>query len=290
FKQFGEGNAWMFAIAGAITPFNRMALKALPINWSNPEARGLPHMYGVILLCEQASGLPLCLMDGTFITNMRTGALAGVGAKYLARKDSETLALIGTREIARNAALAISASLPSLRSVRVYSRSAANRELFVREMSGQLRGEVSKADSVEQAVSGADIVVTATSAGSPVFKASMVEPGMYIHAMGSKNEVDPSALAKSKVVAEGKEECKSHGKWGEALRHGLTKEADLHGELADVISGKRPGRTSKSEVFFLDSVGLPVEDVILASRVYDEAVKAGVGTSLDLYEGLRNWS
>ena len=286
FRQFGEGNAWIYAIAGAITPLNRSIVKALPINWDNPRERKLPHMYGIILLCEQTSGVPLSIMDATYITNLRTGVLAALGAKHLAKNNPESLAIIGTGEIAKSATLALSAQYPHLKSIRVYSRSNANRKRFVDDLSRQASAPISPAGSPEEATGEADIVVTATSAQGPVFKASMVEEGMYIHSMGSRQEVEPSVLRRAKVIVEGKEECKTHGKWGEALKAGTVKEDDFYAELVDIIGGSKKGRTSESETFFLDSVGLPIEDAILASRVYDYALRRGIGTKVELYDGL----
>ncbi|HZW84985.1 MAG TPA: ornithine cyclodeaminase family protein [Nitrososphaerales archaeon] len=286
FRQFGEGNAWMYAIAGAVSPLNRSIVKALPINWDNPRERKLPHMYGIILLCEQTSGVPLSIMDATYITNLRTGVLAALGAKYLAKKNPESLGVIGTGEIAKSATLALSAQFPNLKSIRVHSRSSTNRERFVDNVSRLVGAPINASGSPEDATRGADIVVTATSARGPVLKASMVEEGMYVHSMGSRQEVEPSVLQRAKVVAEGKEECKTHGKWGEALKAGAVKEDALYAELVEIIGGTKKGRTTDSETFFLDSVGLPIEDTILASRVYDDALRSGVGTNLELYDGL----
>jgi len=171
----------------------------------------------------------------------------------------------------------------------VYSRKKGNRELFVSEMGGLFKQSLIPKDDAADAMAGADIVVTATSATAPLFHEEQIEEGMLIASLGAPTEVDPKVLAKARVVVEGAVECKTHGKWGEALKLGLINEGDLQAELVDVIAGKKEGRTEDGQVIFLDCVGMAIEDTMVASRVYDEAVKRGIGSDLGIFDGMRLW-
>lgn len=286
---FGEGNASSFVVVGALTPYNRMVLKALQVNYDNPAKYKLPHMHGIILLSEQSTGAPLALMAATHITNVRTGALAGIGAKYLAKEGSEIVAVLGSREIAREAVLAVVETVPSVGMVRVYSSSASNRELFAKELGQRIKIPIIPADNVDSAIRNADIVITATSSREPALFASQIRDGMFIAALGSNKEIELGALGRVKVVAETAKECRIHGKFGEALRGNTMQEQDLFAELAQIVIGEHVGRISDDEVFLLDSIGLAIEDASIANLVYGKALRNKIGTEIEIDRGLRSW-
>ena len=284
FHSYGWNLASIFAISGADTTTNTMILKTLSMNWTNPELRKIPHMYGLIFLCELQSGVPKCIMDATYLTNIRTGAIAGVGAKYLARKESRTLAVIGSREIARFATLAVKFVLPDLFKINVYSRSKTNREKFAKEMMSIIGVDVSSADSVASAVSGADVIITATSSEEPLLSYPMLGTGAFVASLGSTNEVDPLLLKTVKLVPEALEECSERGRTGIAMRKGVISDEDVHGQLCDIVSGKVSGRTSDEQTFLLDSIGLAIEDICVANIVLSKAEKVGIGSELNLFQ------
>jgi alanine dehydrogenase len=289
FHQFRNDLAWIYAVAGAILDDNLMVLKALPVNWDNPWRYNIPHMYGVILLCEATTGVPLSVMDATYITNVRTGAVAGLGAKYLARNGSQDVAVIGSRDMARYSLIAIKEIIPSIKHVRVFSKTKKNRELFAEELKGAIDLEIKAVEEPSAAVKDADIIITATSAKEPTVLDSQVFQGTFLAAIGSKYEVDPRILGRAKVVAEIAEECKTHGKLGQALQGGFMKEEDLYAQLEDLVVGRKRGRSSDDEITLLDSIGLAIEDVAAAGVAYTNAKKMGLGVEVDLYGGLRAW-
>lgn len=289
FHRFAPDLAWIYAIAGAIFDDNVMVLKGLSVNWENPEKYGLPHMFGIILLCDARTGLPYALMDATYITNARTGAVAGLGAKYLARRECEKVAVIGSGAIARYSLMAVKEVIPSVNHVRVFSRTAKHRLMFAEEMRSRINAEIEPVGDASHALKDADIVITATSARAPVVLDPQIKSGTFIAGMGSKHEIDPIILSRAKLVTEFAQECKTHGKFGLALENGLVMETDLYAQLEDLVSGKKPGRISDSEITLLDSIGLAIEDAAVAKVAYVNARKIGLGVEVDMFKGLRLW-
>jgi alanine dehydrogenase len=234
--------------------------------------------------------MPLSIMDGTYITNVRTGAVAGLAAKYLARKDSGKVAVLGSRELARYSLIAVKEVVPSIKHVRVYSPTRKNRELFAEEMKGMMNADIIPIESVDQAVEDADIIITATAAEEPIlFDRHVRKDGLFVDCIGAPSEVDPRVLSKAKVVAEC-EECKTYGRLSKAIEKGFMKESDLYAWLADFISGRKTGRISEKDIILFDSIGFAVEDSIPAWVAYSNAKKMGLGTEIDMYQGLKVWT
>jgi ornithine cyclodeaminase/alanine dehydrogenase-like protein (mu-crystallin family) len=288
--QFTPESAYIYAIAAAIPDEDIMVLKTLSINWDNTKKLQIPHQYGIIYLAKNSTGVPLCVMDGNLITSIRTGAVAGLGARYLAGKNSETVAVLGSRDLGRYALLAVSQVVPSIKYVRVFSPTKKNRDLFAEEMRAEVNADIVPVEGVDQAVEDADIIITATAAHEPIlFKRHIRKRGLLVDCIGSRWEVDAEVLTKvDRIVAEC-EECASYGKFGLAIEKGLLKESELHAYLKDLISGKKTGRMSDKDVIFFDTIGIALEDSIPAWIAYSNAKKMGLGTEVDMYGGLRAW-
>ena len=286
--QFSADSAYIYAISAAIPEEDILVLKTLSVNWENTKKRRIPHQYGIIYLCENTTGVPVCIMDGVYITNIRTGAVGGLAARYLARKDSRNVAVLGSRELARYTLLALKEEVPSVGNVRVFSPTKKNRENFAEEMKDKVDANISAVESVDQAVQGADIIITATAAHEPILFKRHVNEGTLVISIGSDFEVEANVLGMSKVVAEC-EECKTFGKFGLALREGIMREHDLYAWLTDLVSGRKPGRVSSIDVMFFDSIGIAIEDSTPAWIAYENSKKMGIGTELDMYRGRRLW-
>lgn len=242
-------------------------------------ALDLPLIHAAVLLVDARSGRVLALVDGDSLTALRTGAAGGVAARALAREDATRLALFGTGVQARAQLLAAAAVRP-LGEVRVAARRRAQAEAFVawaaREPS--LAGAQVHPASADDAVRGADIVVTATSSSTPVFDGSRLDPGVHVTAVGSfrasARELDEATLRGARVVVD--ERAAAFAEAGElqGLRAGEAA------EIGEVLSGVAVGRRSRSERTVFKSVGNAVQDLVVATRVYDRARAAGFGQEI----------
>ncbi len=244
----------------------------------NPSRRGLPTIQGVISLHDAEDGRLLALLDSTEITSLRTAAATAVAAKHLARPAAGTVTIIGCGVQARSQLCAL-ASVRRLRRVFAYDLDAGTAMRYVREMAPLIECEVERVDDYRIAVGLSDLVITCTPSRAPLLSWCDIPAGAFIAAVGAdsetKQELDPSILAQSTVVVDVLEQCATIGELHHALEAGVMRREDVHAELADVVSGRRPARTRDDEVTVFDSTGTALEDVAAASLVYERAVAAG---------------
>jgi ornithine cyclodeaminase/alanine dehydrogenase-like protein (mu-crystallin family) len=288
FHNIKEDFAWVFSVGGYILEDNVFTIKVLASNKENPEKLKIPHMFGMIGLFDAVTGMPLCLMEGTLITGMRTGAVAGLGAKYLARENARKIVVIGSKYLAGNALIAMERAVPSLNHAIVFSRTRKSVDSFVEEMRQKVVMRIEAGTNMERSLKEADIVLTTTSSDEPVIHYGNIKPGTFVAAIGSKQEVDLNILQHSRVVAERIAECKNYGRCGLAIKGGYIAENKLI-EFADIISGKVKGRVTEDEIVILDSIGLAIEDVAVANLVYAKAKEMELGTEINMFETARVW-
>ena len=261
---------------------------AAKINANFPGNRlknGLPTIQGVIALHDASDGSLLALIDSVEITTLRTAAATAVAAKQLARSESSTVTVIGCGTQGRSQLLALS-RVRSL--VRAYAYDVDDH--LAREYAGEM-GRVTgcaiePVTDYRAAAYESDIVVTCTPARTPVLGMHDVREGTFIAAVGSdsedKQELESSLLAASTVVVDVMEQCATIGELHHALNDGVMRREDVHAELGDIVSGRRPGRTSTAEVIIFDSTGTALEDVAAASLVYERALEVGAGLEVSL--------
>jgi ornithine cyclodeaminase/alanine dehydrogenase len=242
----------------------------------------------LVAVYEQESGELLALVDGDHLTALRTGATAGVAARYLARADASAVGVIGSGVEARTNLAAI-ATVREVRVVRVFSPRVARRKAFADEACTQYGIDVEPVDSPEAAVAGVDIAIVATNtlnAENPIaFEGAWMEPGLHVSSIGSTmpilRELDTDTFARADLAvvdapAQMEEEC------GDAI---AAVGAGVYGSptpLADLVAGRAPGRTSREQITLFKSVGTGVQDVVAAFCVYEEVKKRGDGQSVDL--------
>ena len=254
--------------------------------YDNPK-HGMSASHGMLLLFDSRTGHPLCFeVDRCFLTDLRTAAAGAAAAKVLAKKSVSRVAVIGTGTQARLQVLALS-RVRRFDELRVWGRDAAKAEAYASEMSSSLGVKVVRAETAEDAVRGAEVIVTATSSTSPVVRAEWISGGAHITAMGSdepgKQELDPKLLARAdKVVVDSIKQCARLGELHHALDAGLMKEEDVHAELGEVLLGRRPGRESDKEVTVCDLTGIAVQDVAISGFVYEKAKRAGKGFYIEV--------
>jgi ornithine cyclodeaminase/alanine dehydrogenase-like protein (mu-crystallin family) len=227
-----------------------------------PRNTGMHTHHAVIQLFRPETGEPLVTMDGRLITEVRTAATSAVATKYLARPDASVLALLGSGVQARSHLEALRL-VRDFREVRVWS--PRNAAAFADEF-----GVISAA-SAEEAVRGADVIVTATTSQTPVLHGAWLSPGAHINGVGATRpdwqELDEEALQQVRVYVDSREAAPQES--GDVLAAGADRVA---GEIGQVVSGVIPGRTSAQEITFFKSLGLAVEDVVTADLVYRKAL------------------
>ncbi|HID90682.1 TPA: alanine dehydrogenase [Candidatus Bathyarchaeota archaeon] len=262
-------------------------VKIVNVHPRNPSLWGMPSIMATILLIDPMNGSLLAIMDGTWITAMRTGAAGGVAAKYLARRDSRVVGMIGAGVQARSQLIALREVMPEIGEVKVTSRTAGSRERYAKEMEEQLGLNVCPVDSVERAVRGSDIVVTVTPVRSPIVADEWIEPGTHINAIGAdapgKEELDPRILKRAKIVVDDLEQALHSGEINVPISRGVLRREDIHAELGEIVSGEKEGRVSPEEITIFDSTGLAIQDVATAWEVYLRARKQGIGHPIELH-------
>ena len=261
------------------------AIKISPGFFDNPR-RGLPSVNGLMMLLSTQTGLvETLLLDNGYLTDLRTAAAGAVAAKHLARKDAAVAAVLGAGVQARLQLRALTLVRP-IKAARIWARVPARATDAARELSKQLGIEVRAAVTPEQAVRGADIVVTTTPAAKPLLAAGWIAPGQHITAMGSdaehKNELDPALLPLARpYVADSLRQVRRLGELHHAVEAGLIPPDRDFPELGTIAAGRAPGRTSPEAITICDLTGTGVQDTAIATLAHRRAQEAGAGTVFD---------
>jgi ornithine cyclodeaminase/alanine dehydrogenase len=280
----GRGAVFL-AMVSALPRLAALGTKLVSVVEGN-RRRGLPTIHASYLLTDPETGVPLALMEAGFLTGIRTGATSALAARHLARPDSRVVACFGAGVQARFQLLCLSRVLP-LAEVRVVGRDPGRAAAFVETMRRELGIDVRLETSRKAAVTGADVITCATTSSRPVFSGRDLSPGAHVDAIGAfrpgAREVDTLTIRKSRVVVDTYE-----GAWEEAgdllipIKAGAITRRHVRAELAEVVAGTRPGRTSPREITLFKSVGFAPEDAVTARLAYDRAVAAGVGAEVSL--------
>ncbi|MEE8186217.1 MAG: hypothetical protein V3T99_00970 [Nitrososphaerales archaeon] len=255
------------------------AVKIVNSHTRNKE-KGLPGVMATVTLIDPETGEPLCIMDGTLITILRTAAASAVATEALARNDSSTLGIVGTGAESEPHVLALS-KVMKIERVLVYGRSKEGVEGFITRVRSSLDIEVEYAP-LEKVVAGSDVLVTLTPVRSPIVMNHWVKDGIHVNAVGAdapgKQELEVSTLKRAKVIVDDWDQSSHGGEINRAIEEDAIKKEDIHGELGDVLINKIPGRVSNNEVTVFDSTGLAIQDLATASIVYKKAIKEGIGS------------
>lgn len=245
--------------------------------YPNNRKNKIPTVMATILLSDPDSGCPLAVMDGTYITNIRTGCAGGVAVKYLARKNSSVIGMIGAGIQAETQLLAIHKVLPKIDEVKVFDLDENAAARYSDTIGKKLNINIRPVKSVEQAAA-CDILVTTTPSRTPVIKANQVRPGTHINAIGAdaagKQEIEYAVLKKAKVLVDDIEQASHSGEINVPLSKGLMKATDIYGNLGEIVAGIKKGRENDDEITVFDSTGLAILDIICAKLVYEKAKAA----------------
>jgi ornithine cyclodeaminase/alanine dehydrogenase-like protein (mu-crystallin family) len=251
----------------------------------NPERFGIQNLSAVIILSEIEHGFPIAFMEGTLCSNIRVGTMGAVAAKYLARNDSETVGFIGAGEQAKMHLIAMKTVLPALRECRVAAKTVEEERQFLKEMQPILPDVkiVATSGDLEKSISGADVIVTATSAQAPLLKARWMKDGcFYSHVGGWEDEYDV-ALACQKIVCDDWETVKHRTQTlSRMYKAGALTDASIHANLMDLVTERKSGRENQQEKIYFNAVGLAYVDVAIAHAMYLRAQAAGMGQDLKI--------
>ncbi len=269
--------------------FEKGDLRAMPayleghagVKWVNSHPnnaeKGLPTVMALLIYNDPETGFPLAVMDGTFITNMRTGAAGGIAAKYLAREKSRTFGFIGCGTQAKTQFLALK-NVFEIEEVKCYDIAEKNAKAF---------SEFVESFDIDAKVTDAreacdcDVLTTTTPSRKPVVKDEWISEGVHINAIGAdapgKQEIESSVIKRAKIVVDDYEQAMHSGEINVPLSQGVITKDDIYASIGEIIAGKKAGRESEEEITLFDSTGLAIQDIATASKVYEEAVKRGIG-------------
>lgn len=252
----------------------------------NPAKHGMPTIQATILYSDCRTGKLLAVMEGGHITAVRTGAASGVATKYMARKNSAAAGVLGSGVQAETQLEAVCAVRP-IKTVKVFSPTAAHRESFAKRMSERLGVEVTPVDRAEKAVRGLDIVIAASSSKTPILLGDWLAPGTHVNGIGSHTidarELDENAVKRARVVVDSMEAAlREAGDLLMPMADGVIGKDHIFAELGELVVGKKAGRSGDGEITLFKSQGLAIEDVSTAKLVYEKAKAQGKGTELPL--------
>ncbi|HVR42015.1 MAG TPA: ornithine cyclodeaminase family protein [Thermoanaerobaculia bacterium] len=268
---------------GGEKPF--WGLKEICLFPGNP-AVGLDTHLGVVLLHSGETGELLAIVEASAVTAIRTAAVTAVATRLLARADASELAIVGTGVQARSHLGAI-AAVRTLRRVRVAGRTPEKGREFAQRMQPDFPAPIEPMETVEQAVRGADLVVTATSSREPVLRAEWIAPGAHVNLVGSSvkgaREADGPTMAAARLFVDRRESTENEsGDYLMAIAEGAIGPDHIVAEIGEVLLDPRRGRRSEDEITMFKSLGLAIEDLAAAARLWENAKRTRRGTWIDL--------
>jgi len=247
----------------------------------NPRRYGTQNLSAIFILSELEKGYPCCVMDGTLCSNMRVASMGATAADFLSRKDSEVIGFIGAGEQAKMTLLGMKSVRPGLKECRVGAYAAWEEEAFIRDMQPIFPDMkfVACNTSLEDSVSPADIIVTATSAQAPLLKAAWIKKGAFVNHIGGWEDEYAVIEKADKIVCDDWNTVKHRTQTvSRCYKDGIITDDDIYGNIIDILTGRKPGRENDEEFIYFDAVGLAYVDVSIANEMYKKALAAGVGT------------
>lgn len=279
------GGGFHIKAAGLVGERRYFAAKTNANFPDNPRRFGLPTIRGTVVLADAETGEPLALMDSASLTALRTAAATAVAATFLAPGHARTATIVGCGAQGAVQLDAIAAVLP-LEHVWVVDTDRTRAERLASRARAALQIGVEAATDLHAAIRASEVCVTCTPARRWFVSRDDVAPGTFIAAVGAdsqgKQELDPSLVASSTLVVDVLEQCPEIGELQHALAAGLMTRSQVHAELADVVAGRRPGRTRDDEIIVFDSTGTALQDVAAAIVVYEKASAMGRGIEVKL--------
>ncbi|MBN7773433.1 ornithine cyclodeaminase family protein [Clostridium aminobutyricum] len=296
FHEFTPGVADMDIKSGWLKGSGLFGLKL--VSWYGENAKKqLPALIGTILLFDDKTGAPIGILDGAYITGIRTGAAGALGAKYLARPDSERLLIVGAGHVAAFQVAATLTLFPNIKEVMIYdAMDYKSAEEFVQNIQSVLVNnlhvpfnesiEFVAVKDIKGATGKSDIIITVTPAREPIIMAEWVKPGTHFSCIGAdmsgKEEIDPEILRGARIFVDDMEQCIHVGEIEIPIKKNIIKKEDIAGEIGEIIAGVTKGRENDEQITVFDATGTALLDLITAKLAFDEAEKMNLGTSVNL--------
>ena len=279
YLHFPAHEGVLLIMPGNVPGMREAAVKLINVHTRNPIDHGLPTLIATVVLVSPETGEPVCIMDGTYITGMRTGAVSGVATKFLARKDARVLGIVGAGfqgpfqlDAVRHSMQAREVLVTDL--VREKAESLAAR---ARESGLNARA----CETVEEVVRGCDVLVTATPSDRPIVKDEWVHEGMHINCVGTyakgKQEIEGTILKRAQVVVDDWEQASHAGEINVPVSRGEFDRSGVYAELPEIAAGLKPGRTDDSAITVFDTTGLAIQDVVTAWKAFEVAEERNLG-------------
>ncbi|MGO1652486.1 ornithine cyclodeaminase family protein, partial [Senegalia sp. (in: firmicutes)] len=264
---------------GYVPDADALGLKLVSV-YPNNTKKGLDSISSTMVLKNESTGEVSSIMDGTYLTKLRTGAVSGAATDLLARKDASIFALIGTGGQAKSQLEAILNVRP-IKEVRVFARNKEKTEDFIKQMKKELGDKfdfnIIACDSSKEAIDNADIITCVTTAKEPVFDGKLVKKGAHINGVGSytpdMQEIDPYIICNAdKIYVDTLDGViNESGDFIKPIKEGKFKEDDINGELGELIMNKIPSRENEDEITLFKTVGSSILDLVTAKKIYDKA-------------------
>ena len=289
--DFPENDGWVGIMSAAIETAGSIGTKVVTV-FKNNAGKSMPTTMATILLNDASTGEPLAIMEAGLITAMRTGAASAIATKYLARKDSHVVGLFGAGIQAKYQLFGVS-RVRKVGNVKQYTPTKARQKKFAEEMEKEIGAKIQIVGNPKEAVQNSDIVITATTSPTPVFNGKWVSDGTHINAIGAHTkdtrELDTTLIEKAKIVVDLREAALKEA--GEiVIPKAEGKKLNIYAELSELVSGKKKGRTSDSEVTVYKGCGIALEDLAVAKLAYDLATKKALGKNIYLQNYVSNTS
>jgi ornithine cyclodeaminase/alanine dehydrogenase len=248
---------------------------------------GIPTIQGIVLVIDSVSGEILSIIDGEYLTALRTGAASGIATRCFARKDAQIMALFGCGTQGRTQLEAVLCER-NIKKVFVFDKFKEAADLFIQEMQEKFQLELIFAEDTS-VLNEADIICTATNSTAPLFKREDVKNGVHINAIGSfqpqMQELAPQLIRDAKVYVDSAEPCmKESGDLIKPINEGIIDEQHIVGEIGDFLLNKINGRETEEEITIFKSVGVAIQDFAVATDIYNYSLQAGFGLDINLFE------
>ncbi len=265
---------------------NRAALKILTQKEMG-KIKGIPAIVGVVMLLDTLTGEILSIMDGEYLTALRTGAASGLATKYFAREDAKTLAIFGCGAQGKKQLEAVS-EVRRISKVWIFDNNINAARSFISEMKLKMKTDIEIADNLD-VLNKCDIICTATNSEKPLFQIEHLKEGVHINAIGSfkpsMQEIDPNILQNAAIFVDQKETCLAEsGDLIKPINNGLFSDSHIKGEIGEYPLGKIRGRTSEEEVTVFKSVGVAIQDYVVANKIYEKSISHSFGGDFSLFD------
>lgn len=294
FHEFDPGVADMDIKSGHLKGADIFGLKLVSWYGENKD-KGLPLLIGTTMIFDSNTGVPLAILNADHITGMRTGAAGAIGAKYLARKNSRTLLMVGTGHIAQFEIAATLHAVESIDKVLICDPMSNERSL---EYSNAIKNKLEKnfnitksirfeaVTNLEEAVHSSDVIITATPSRQAMIKKDWVQPGTHISCVGAdmegKQEIDEKLFGCSIVVVDDINQAINVGETETAFKAGIITKENIHSEMGEIILGTKVGRTSDEDITIFDTTGIALQDLMTSKIALELAEKKQLGITIDL--------